>query len=272
MSKIGRQSQIPDSSEAKNALDPKGRVRDGYRRELTLQNEIKDITNIAFKRARLPSMFAPTPIPGITIHDKSTVVHVQSREILTVLSSSFFGGGFQRVRHIINANVAEDYCSNGPADDLRAIASRCGVTDPFVGLLTAVPLRKARVVFSEAGDLRVGALVTAGIGNATSAGISPPCESKPGTINTILLLDAKLSRSAMVNAIITATEAKCAVLTEMNVRTPDGRLATGTSTDTVTMAMTGLGTACLYAGPATVLGWLIAKTVRQAIQESLSAV
>jgi len=251
---------------------PSAHYRSSFGKSGIVQNGIKDITNISFKRARLPSMFAPTPIPGITIYEKSTAFHVQSREILTVLSSSFFGGGFQRVRHIVNANVAEDYCSDVPADDLRAIASRCGVTDPFVGLLTAVPLRKARVVFSDVGDLRVGALVTAGIGNATSAGISPPCESKPGTINIILLLDAKLTRSAMVNAIITATEAKCAVLNEMKVRTPDGGLATGTSTDTVTVAMTGLGSAQPYAGPATVLGWLIAKTVRQAIQESLSAV
>lgn len=191
--------------------------------------------------------------------------------MLTILSSSFFGGGFRRARHILNANVAEDYCSDAPVADMRAIAVRCGVNDPFVGLLTAVPLRKARSVFAAAGDLRVGVLVTAGVSNATSAGISRPCEAKPGTINIILLLDAKLSRSAMASAMITVTEAKCAVLNEMDIRTPDGGLATGTSTDTVTVAMTGLGPAQPYAGPATVLGWLIAKTARQAIRESLLA-
>lgn len=217
-------------------------------------------------------MFAHIHIPGITIHEKPEAVHVESREMLTVLSSSFFGGGFHRVRHILNANVAEDYRSDAPAADLMAIARRCGVNDPFVGLLTAVPLHKARVVFSGEGGLRLGVLATAGVSNATSAGISRPCETKPGTINIILLLDAKLTRSAMLNAIITVTEAKCAVLNEMDIRTPDGVLATGTSTDTVTVAMTGLGPAQPYAGPATVLGWLIAKVVRQAIQESLLAV
>jgi len=216
-------------------------------------------------------MSANSPIPGIIIHETPEAVHVQSREMLTTLSSSFFGGGFRRVRHILNAKVAEDYCSDAPAADLRAIAARCGVRDPFVGLLTAVPLRKARSVFSAEGGLRVGALVTAGVSNATSAGISRPCEAKPGTINIILLLDATLTRSAMLNAIITATEAKCAVLNELDIRTPDGGLATGTSTDTVTVAMTGCGPAQPYAGPATVLGWLIAQTVRQAVQESLLA-
>jgi len=211
-------------------------------------------------------------IPGITIHQKPEVVHVQSAQLLTTLSSSFFGGGFRRVRHILNANVAQDYCSDSPAADLRAIAARCGVSDPFVGLLTAVPLRKARIVNSEAGGLRVGVLTTAGVGNATSAGVTLPYVSKPGTINIIVLLDAKLSRAAMLNAIITVTEAKSAVLNAMDIRTPGGVLATGTSTDTVTVATTGRGPTEPYAGPATVLGWLIAKTVRQAVQESLLAV
>ncbi|MCU6434651.1 adenosylcobinamide amidohydrolase [Undibacterium sp. Jales W-56] len=122
------------------------------------------------------------------------------------------------------------------------------------------------------GGIRVGAVVTAGVGNATCAGITRPWHaSKPGTINIILLLDTKLTRAAMVNAIITATEAKCAVLYAMDIRTPDGELATGTSTDTVTVATTGHGTTQSYAGPATLLGWLIAKAVRQAVEQSLLA-
>lgn len=216
-------------------------------------------------------MFSPIPISGITIHETPEVIHVQSSNALTTLSSSFFGGGFRRVRHILNANVAGSYCSDTPTADLRAIAARCGVHEPFVGLLTAVPLRKARIVYAEEGGLRVLVLTTAGVGNATSAGVSQPYDARPGTINIIVLLDAKLTRSAMVNAIITVTEAKSAVLNEMNIRTPDGMLATGTSTDTVTLAVTGLGPALVYAGPVTLLGWLIARAVRQAVCESLAA-
>ena len=221
---------------------------------------------------RLQFMLAPIDIPGIIIHEKPEALHVQSLELLTTLSSSFFGGGFRRVRHILNSNVPGNYRSDNPAADLRVIAARCNVSDPFVGLLTAVPLHKARASFFEHGQLRAGALITAGVSNATSAGVSLPYESTPGTINIILLLDAKLTRAAMLNAIVTATEAKSAVLHEMNVRTPDGALATGTSTDTVTIAMTGRGPTLPYAGPATVVGWLIAKAVRQAVQQSLLAV
>ena len=45
----------------------------------------------------------------------------------------------------------------------------------------------------------------------------------------------------MLNAFITATEAKCAVLQSRNIRTPDDDPATGTSTDTITIAATGKG-------------------------------
>lgn len=225
------------------------------------------------KRSRYPLNFMSTQIhiPGITIDEKPEVIHIHSSELLTTLSSSFLGGGFRRVRHILNAQVDKDYNSESPAADLQAIAACCGVNEPFVGLLTAVPMRKVRTVCSEAQGLRVAVVTTAGVGNATSAGVSRPCDSKPGTINIMVLLDAKLSRAAMLNAIITVTEAKCAVLHAMDIRTPDGLLATGTSTDTVTVAMTGRGPTQAYAGPATVVGWLMAKAVRQAVQESLLA-
>lgn len=216
-------------------------------------------------------MFTHIPLPGIAIHEKPEAVHVHSQETLTTLSSSFFGDGFRRVRHILNAKVTKDYCSDDPAADLQAIAARCGVNESFVGLLTAVPLRKARIALFEEDGLRVAALVTAGVGNATSAGVTQPHTYQAGTINIILLLDARLTRAAMANAIITATEAKCAVLRALDILTPEGELATGTSTDTVTVAMTGHGPAQPYAGPATVLGYLIGKAVRQAVQESLLA-
>jgi adenosylcobinamide hydrolase len=210
-------------------------------------------------------------LPGIAVHVHPEVVHVQSQKPLTTLSSSFYGGGFRRVRHILNATVPQDYSSDTPDADLRTIARQLGIKAPFVGLLTAVPMRNARSVFSEEADLRIGVLVTAGVGNATCAGMSRPFTAGPGTINIIALLDARLSHAAMANALITLTEAKCAVLQELDVRTAQGWHATGTSTDTVTVAMTGSGPAHPYAGPATRIGWLLAQLARQAVRESLCA-
>lgn len=212
-----------------------------------------------------------TAIPGVRIHATPEALHVHSQALLGTLSSSFYGGGFGRVRHILNAYVAPDYASERPAYDLRVIAARCGVHAPFIGLLTAVPLQRARLVQLQEGGLGVAVLATAGVGNATSAGVSPPFAAGPGTINLIVLLQARLSRAAMVNAVVTATEAKTAVLQALDVLTPEGGPASGTSTDTVTIAMTGVGPRQPYAGPATVAGWLIGRAVRQAVQESLQA-
>lgn len=208
-------------------------------------------------------------IPGIQLHRSAQALHLHSQALLTTLSSSFFGGGFRRVRHILNTYVPADYCGEDPAADLRATAAGCGVDAPFVGLMTAVPLARARLVCLEARGLQVAVLATAGVGNATSAGLSRPFDAGPGTINLIVLVDARLTRAAMVNALLTVTEAKTAVLQEMDIRTADGLLATGTSTDTVTLAMTGRGSALPYAGPATTVGSLCARAARQAIRASL---
>ena len=208
-------------------------------------------------------------LAGIQLHASAQVLHLHSQALLTTLSSSFFGGGFRRVRHVLNTYVPADYCGQNPAADLRATAAACGVDAPFVGLMTAVPLHRARLVCLEAHGLQVAVLATAGVGNATSAGLSRPFDAGPGTINVIVLVDARLTRGAMVNALLTVTEAKTAVLQEMDIRTAEGLLATGTSTDTVTLAMTGRGKALPYAGAATALGSLCARATRQAIRASL---
>jgi adenosylcobinamide hydrolase len=219
----------------------------------------------------LPITNHQLPISGISISETPEVIHIRSASPLTVLSSAIVGSGFRRVRHILNAHVDKDYNSTNPKADLRVLARRCGVDGQFVGLLTAVYLRKARLAFFEEDGLSVGALITAGVGNAASAGITQPYRPQAGTINIILLLNANLTRGAMLNAFITATEAKTAVIQSRNIHTPDGDLATGTSTDTITVAATGKGKPQNYAGSVTVLGWLIARAVRQALGESLDA-
>lgn len=212
-----------------------------------------------------------TSIPGITVSQTDEIIHVKSEVPLVMLSSAILGGGFGRARHILNANVDKNFYCKNPKAWLRALADKMDIHESFIGLLTAVKLRKARFAFFESDGLGVGALVTAGLGNATSAGVTLPFSHRPGTINMILLLNARLTRGAMLNAVITATEAKCAVLKEKNILTPEGEPASGTSTDTVTIACTNKGALQSYAGPVTTIGWLIARAVRQSLQESLDA-
>ncbi len=209
--------------------------------------------------------------PGITVTLDNEALIVHSDAPLRMVSSSVTGGGFVSARAIINMHVDKNYNCASPADDLRALAARRGISDPFQGFMTAVYLNKTQSVTLREGDLTVTALVTAGVSNATSAGESMPAALTPGTINLILLLDTNLTPAALVNAVILVTEAKTASLYKHNVRTSAGLAATGTSTDAVCIACTGRGEATDYAGPATVIGWLVARAVRQCIEAALLA-
>ncbi len=230
-----------------------------------------------------------TPIPGVRVVIDSRAVHVSSARDLTVLSSAVVGGGFGRTKAIVNMHVDDQYCGERPEDDLAAFAAGLGVTKPFVGLMTAAYTEHAQVAVESLGGLTVAAVVSVGLSNTTCAGVTPPigmepdppataeappaptelpapgAPQQPGTINVVLLIDGALSPSAMVNAVITATEAKTMTLTEWRVQTPDGDPASGTSTDTVVVACTGRGDVLRYAGPATTAGWLVARVVREAI-------
>ena len=94
---------------------------------------------------------------------------------------------------------------------------------------------------------------------------------EPGTINIILLTNMKLSSRAMARAIITATEAKTAVLQDLDVRSsvsPDRSQATGTGTDEV-LVVEGKGTRLDIAGGHCKLGELIAKAVYDGVKEAV---
>lgn len=174
-----------------------------------------------------------------------------------------------RARHILNMHVPKGYAAPDPGADLRAFAESRGIAEPFVGLMTAAWTEKAALVTERQEDLMVTAVVTAGLSNPVAAGISPVHRCEASTINTILILDADLPPAALVNSIITATEAKALVLAEKNALTSDGHPATGTSTDVVVVAATGRGPRVPYAGPVSECGWLVARAVRLALTHAL---
>lgn len=213
------------------------------------------------------------PLPGVTVTIGRRAVRVASRRPLRVLSSAVVGGGYGSSREILNVHVDDKYDGERPEEDLAATAVELGVAEPFVGLMTAAYTELARCAVESLGDLTVAAVVSVGLSNTSSAGVTPPIGGSPaegaapgpGTINVILLVDGALTPAAMVNAVITATEAKTMTLAEWAVATPEGEAASGTSTDTVVVACTGRGDELCYAGPATPVGWLAARAVRAAM-------
>jgi adenosylcobinamide hydrolase len=208
---------------------------------------------------------SPTTIDGLAVTIDARAVRVASERPLHTLSSAVVGGGFATVRDVLNVHVRDDYDGDDPADDLAAFAAEAGVGGPFIGLMTAAETQYARFETVEADGLRVAAVVSMGLSNVAAAGVTPPAPPLPGTINAVVVIDGSLSPAAMVNAVITVTEAKALTLSAWDVRTPEGDLVAGTSTDTVVVACTGKGATLEYAGSATTAGWLMARAVRSAM-------
>ena len=210
---------------------------------------------------------ATTSIPGITVTVDERAVHVVSERPLTAISSAMIGGGFAQTCNIVNMRVEDVGPDSRPEDDLRAFAVSLGIEGPFIGLMTAAKTEHARLAEAASAGLTVAAIVSVGLSNRICAGLSAPAEAGLGTINAIVLVDAALTPAALVNAVITTSEAKTLALASLDVRTDDGLPAGGTSTDAVVVACTGRGTELEYAGPATTVGWLIARCVRRAIEQ-----
>ena len=208
--------------------------------------------------------------PGIVLTRTAEVLVVHSQQPLTVLSSAVVGGGMVRVRYLLNRHVHRDYDCLDPVADLVAFARSQGISEAFVGQMTAVSLQKAQAITLRTETLTVATVVTVGLSNASTPGLSAPVTPGSGTINMFLLIDACLTPAAMVNAVIIATEVKTQVLMARGVRTPEGYAATGTSTDAIAVASTGSGMPLAYAGPVTLGGWLIGRCVRTALEEALA--
>ncbi|WP_217560107.1 adenosylcobinamide amidohydrolase [Paenibacillus sp. GbtcB18] len=117
--------------------------------------------------------------------------------------------------------------------------------------------------------IAVSAWVTVGYSNMARAGRGLPASALfPGTINIIVAVEGELTDEAMVNAVITATEAKAAALQDLGVALEDGSGATGTTTDAVLIASTQRGRLHRYAGTATYLGHMIGRSVYEAAMQS----
>ena len=206
----------------------------------------------------------------------------------TVLSSAPRGGGITRARYILNHQVAakpigKDDCGIGagarcadPARTLSKLATSLDIRDKFVGLMTAVSLADLVTVRESSGHIWVEGFVTVGTSNAVRAGepITPKQRINnsrhPGTINLILVTNARLSASAMVGMVQVATEAKAAVLLRAKVKSWTGRPgATGTGTDAV-VVVSGNGPRQRYSGTHTILGELVGRVIGIAVTEGLA--
>jgi adenosylcobinamide amidohydrolase len=213
------------------------------------------------------------PLSGIKVHLGPDAVVVVAEVPLRVASTAVVNGGLTSARSIVNLHVSKDDPCADPAGMIATYGARAGLPPPWVGLLTAASTAEARTGFAATATSRALAVVTTGLSNPCTAGQPqfPPARAlaHPGTINIVVVVDGDPSPAALLNAMTTITEAKTVVLFQAGVRS--GAVpATGTSTDAIVVGATGRGVHHEYGGPATDLGWSVARAARAALEPAVA--
>jgi adenosylcobinamide hydrolase len=181
-------------------------------------------------------------------------------EPMLVVSSGPLGGGFG-IRHwVLNLTVPMSYSRHDPDAHLAELARDLDLDGPGVGLMTGVDVTE-RVVVDDGGAI---AVATVGLGSPAWAA-APDGDYRefrpfpPGTVNVVGYLPVRLDPAALVNAALTATEAKVQALWELGVE------ATGTASDALCVAGATEGPAERYGGPRSTWGARLARAVHRAV-------
>ncbi len=201
-----------------------------------------------------------------------------------MISSAMLGGGIGHREWVLNAQVAAGYSRMDPVEHMDAL----GPGGAGVGMMTAALVER----YTAAADGGAEAVATVGLGVPTWAaapeGVPDPglpaapesgrepkreavragdvrvCDAgerapRPGTINILVAVPVAFSDPALVNAVMTVTEAKTQALLEA------GFPCTGTASDAVCVAVREDGPAEAFGGPRSVWGARIARAVHRAV-------
>jgi adenosylcobinamide hydrolase len=173
------------------------------------------------------------------------------------ISSAPVGGGVGIRSWVVNAQVPRDYTRTDLSAHVGEIATANGCAGDGVGMLTAASVDAV----SSASEAGFEARATIGLRFVTWAADADDraFEWAPGTINVVASLPVRCTEAALVNAVMTATEAKSQALFERQVP------GTGTASDAVCIVCPASGAAEPFAGPRSALGAALARVVHAAV-------
>ncbi len=205
---------------------------------------------------------------------KDNVLAVICDNSLMTVSSAFYNGGSKQVKAVLNVGVPEGYNDRSlhldPLELITSSAAKLGFNKDYLAMVTAAKISNYSLVSKKDEAFSVSVAATAGCKHGESSGEHMDVEEAPGTINIIVLINGKPTDSCLVASLITATEAKSAALQDFDVRSfYTGDSATGSITDSVTIATTNQGKTIIYGGPASKLGQMVGYCTRKAVTEAL---
>lgn len=211
---------------------------------------------------------------GIKFIVKDNVLAFTSPEGFDTFSSAVFNGGAKHVRNVLNIGVPPGYSNivlhMDPMALITMSAAKLDIRKDYLAMVTAANVHNFSLVSKKNEECTVYVAATAGCSHGESSGETIKIEEITGTINIIVLIDGAPVQSCLAAAMITATEAKSAALHDFDVRSRyTGDLATGSITDSVTVATTSKGIPIVLGGPASKMGQLVGACARQAVTEAL---
>jgi adenosylcobinamide amidohydrolase len=180
------------------------------------------------------------------------------------ISSAVLGGGIGTRGWVLNASVPMSYDRADPEVHLAEVATALGLSGTGVGLMTGVDVAG----YVTAHDSGVDAVATVGLGAPAWAAVPPGGHLhrwRPGTVNIVLWVPARLSPAALVNAVATIAEAKAQALGELAVP------GTGTASDATCVLCPIEGPEERYGGPRSTWGARLARAAHDAVRAGGSA-
>lgn len=173
------------------------------------------------------------------------------------IATSPHSGGLGVRRWVMNAQVPPAYSRRDPDHHLAKLAVSLGLAGRGNGMLTETDVRDYRSSVDE--GVEVVATVDVSLPILTSSRDREPSPSPVGTINVVAVLPERLSDAALVNALVTASQAKGQALLGA------GMTATGTATDAVCIICPNEGRTSDFGDPGSRWGARLARAVHAAV-------
>lgn len=238
-------------------------------------------------RYKFKLIFKTSSGENIYKYDDSIVVKLpENRNSLT---TSWINGGYRENMEAIFNHQLKKPGENNPDgleghsvyDYMRITAKRLGLNPERVsGLITSADMGHAAISSKRFKNIEVTAVVTGGI-NVNGGRAGDPAsyyeengkfEFKPGTINTLLIINSKLQESTLLKAMIVAVEAKTVALQQLMAPSKYSTgIATGSGTDGISVISNMESKNVLTnAGKHSKLGELIGNCVIEATSKALA--
>ncbi|MCL2607414.1 MAG: phosphatidylglycerophosphatase A [Methanomassiliicoccaceae archaeon] len=209
------------------------------------------------------------------------VAVVKLKEKMEIFSSAVLNHGHMISDTLMIMEVPKRYDSTDPLGDIEKVRIDLELPKETVGFMTAAEIEYVTSLKgTDFEGMQTFAVVTAGLGNKVIAGdlifdmeerlirsaekeIEIRKKKKIGTINIIGISPMPLTDAAKINSFIVMTEAKTAAMQSL------GHKETGTTSDAIAVVSPVKGERKMYCGTGTPLGISLARSVKEAVRDSL---